>query len=137
VAAFVKGSIGFGFPTAVLVLIIPVVLTDDSEPEPDLMVLRRRAAQPYKEREAHAAGVLLVIEVADTSLAYDRSIKQRLYAEAGVPEYWIIDCEAEAVEIYRDPGAEGYRDVRRVGGQAVLALQAFADIQLAVPDIFV
>jgi hypothetical protein len=114
---------------------LPVVLTDDSEPEPDLMVLRRRA-QSYKEREADADDVLLLIEVSDTSLAYDRSTKQRLYAQAGIAEYWIVDCEAEAVEVYRDPGPEGYRDVRRVEGRAVLALQAFPDVQLSIPDIF-
>jgi aspartate/methionine/tyrosine aminotransferase len=61
---------------------MPVVLGDDTEPEPDLTVLRRRAL-PYKEREAHAEDVLLLIEVADSSLAYDRTIKRRLYAEAG------------------------------------------------------
>ena len=114
---------------------LPVVLTDDSEPEPDLMVLRRRA-QSYKEREAGPDDVLLLIEVADTSLAYDRSTKQRLYAQAGIPEYWIVDCDAEAVEVHRDPGPDGYRDVRRAGGQAALHLQAFPDVQLALPDIF-
>ncbi len=113
----------------------PVVLSDDTEPEPDLMVLRRRA-QPYKEREADADDVLLLIEVADTSLAYDRSTKLRLYAEAGIREYWVVDCNAETVEVYRDPGPDGYRDVQRVAGRAVLALQAFPDVELSVADIF-
>ncbi len=68
-----------------------VVLADDTEPEPDVTVLRRRSV-PYKEREAHTEDVLLLIEVADSSLAYDRSTKLRLYAEAGIPEYWVVDC---------------------------------------------
>ena len=113
----------------------PVILTEDTEPEPDLTVLRRRPV-PYKEREAYAEDVLLLIEVADTSLAYDRSTKLRLYAEAGIAGYWVVDCEAEAVEAYRDPGPDGYRDVRRVAGRAVLSLQAFPDVELSIADIF-
>jgi Uma2 family endonuclease len=114
---------------------LPVVLADDTEPQPDLMILRRRA-QPYKEREAHAEDVLLVIEVAETSLGYDRSTKLRLYAEAGLPEYWVVDCGAEAVEVYRNPGPDGYRDVHRVTGAATVALQAFPDVALSLADIF-
>jgi Uma2 family endonuclease len=106
---------------------VPLALADDTEPEPDLTVLRRRAV-PYKEREAWAEDALLVIEVADASLAYDRSTKLRLYAEAGIPEYWVVDCTAETVEVHRGPGPEGYREVSRVAGAATLALQAFPDV---------
>src|SRR5262245_2362421 len=113
----------------------PVVLADDTEPEPDLTVLRHRPV-PYKDREAYAEDVLLLIEVADTSLAYDRSTKLRLYAEAGIREYWVVDCDAEAVEVHRDPEAGGYRDVRRLVGRAVLVPPAFPDLQLSLADIF-
>jgi Uma2 family endonuclease len=112
-----------------------VVLADDTEPEPDVAVLRRRAV-PYKEREAHAEDVLLLIEVAESSLAYDRSTKQRLYAEARIPEYWVVDCAAEAVEVHRDPAPEGYREVRRLTGPATLALFAFPDVQITTAEIF-
>src|SRR5262245_26275091 len=114
---------------------LPVVLSEDTEPEPDLMVLRRSRPSSYKEREADAQDVLLLIEVADTSLAYDRSTKFRLYAEAGIPEYWVVDCEAEAVEVHRDPGPDGYRDVRRVAAGGAVALQAFPDAELSLADI--
>jgi Uma2 family endonuclease len=113
----------------------PVALMDDSEPQPDLSVLRRRPV-PYKEREAHAEDVLLLIEVADSSLAYDRSTKLRLYAETGIPEYWVVDCAAETVDVYRAPGAEGYRDVTRVAGGAMLTLQAYPDVELTTAEIF-
>ena len=113
----------------------PLALADDTEPEPDLTVLRRRAV-PYKEREAWAEDALLVIEVAESSLAYDRSTKQRLYAEAGIPEYWVVDCAAEAVEVHRDPGPEGYREVRRLTGPATLALLAFPDAAVTTAEIF-
>jgi Uma2 family endonuclease len=111
----------------------PVILTDDTEPQPDLAVLRRRA---YKERKAYADDVLLLIEVADTSLAYDRTTKLRLYAEAGIPEYWIVDCTSETVEIYRNPGPNGYRDVTRASGTATLTLQSFPDVELSPAEIF-
>jgi Uma2 family endonuclease len=112
-----------------------LALSDDTEPQPDLTVLRRRGI-PYKEREAWAEDALLVIEVAETSLAYDRSTKMRLYAEAGIPEYWVVDCAAETVEVHRAPSPEGYRDVSLVTGEATLRLQAFPDVELSTPDVF-
>jgi Uma2 family endonuclease len=111
----------------------PVILTDDTEPQPDLAVLRPRA---YKERKAYADDVLLLIEVADTSLAYDRTTKLRLYARAGIPEYWIVDCAAESVEVYRDPSGESYRDVIRASAPATLRLKAFPDVELTLAEIF-
>jgi Uma2 family endonuclease len=72
----------------------PIVLADDTEPESDLAVIRRRIP-PYKEREAHKEDAFLLIEVAESSLAYDRSTKLRLYAAAGIPEYWVVDCVGE------------------------------------------
>jgi Uma2 family endonuclease len=113
----------------------PVALADDTEPLPDFTVLRRRPVS-YKDREARAEDALLVIEVADTSLAYDRSTKQRLYAEAGIAEYWVVDCAAETVEVHRGPGADGYHDVRLVAGAAMLAPQAFPDVALSTTEIF-
>jgi len=80
----------------------PIVLAADTEPEPDVAIIRRRPV-PYKEREAHAEDALLLIEVAESSLAYDRSTKLRLYAAAGIPEYWVVDCAAESVEVHRTP----------------------------------
>lgn len=113
----------------------PVVLTEHTEPEPDFTVLRLPAV-PYKERPVRADDVLLLIEVADSSLAYDRSTKLRIYAAAGIPEYWIVDCTTETVEIYRDPGLEGYRTVTRATGQETLTLQAFPDVRLTAAEIF-
>ncbi len=113
----------------------PIVLGEDTEPQPDLAVLRRGAVS-YKDRDACGEDALLLIEVADSSLAYDRSTKLRLYAEAGIPEYWLVDCASETVEIYRTPGAEGYRDVSRVGATATLTPQAFPDVELTTTEIF-
>jgi Uma2 family endonuclease len=113
----------------------PVIVADDSEPQPDLAVLRRRPI-PYKEGEPTAADVLLLIEVADTSLRYDRTIKLRLYAEAGIPEYWVVDAAGEAVELHRMPSPDGYREVIRLTGASAVSLQAFAEVVLTLPEIF-
>jgi Uma2 family endonuclease len=113
----------------------PVALADDTEPQPDFTVLRRRAVA-YKDREAWAEDAVLVIEVADSSLAYDRSTKRQLYAEAGIPEYWVVDCTAETIEVHRSPGPDGYRDVRLVSGAETLAPQAFPDVALSTTEIF-
>ena len=79
---------------------------------------------------------MLLIEVADGSLAYDRSTKLRLYAEAGIAEYWVVDCISEAVEVHRTPEPDGYRDVTRVTGTATLAPQIFPDVELTTTEIF-
>jgi Uma2 family endonuclease len=113
----------------------PVVLDEYSEPQPDLVLLRRRAV-PYKDADATADDVLLLIEVSDSSIRYDRTTKLRLYAEAGVPEYWIVDCTAETVEVYRSPGARGYGDVAVVSGTASVSPRAVADLVLALSEIF-
>ncbi|HET7344082.1 MAG TPA: Uma2 family endonuclease [Methylomirabilota bacterium] len=121
---------------AIVSIQMPVALSEDTEPEPDVQILRRGEV-PYKNREVTAADALLVVEVAETSLAYDRSTKLRLYAAAGVPEYWIVDCAAEGVEVHRAPEADGYREVTRItGATATVAMQAFPDVALALHEIF-
>ena len=121
---------------AVVSIQMPIVLTDDTEPEPDVQVLRPPTV-PYKHREVRAEDSFLLIEVAETSLAYDRSTKLGLYAAAGVPEYWIVDCGAESIEIHRTPDADGYREVARVvEPTATVALQAFPDVVLTLAEIF-
>ena len=112
-----------------------VVVSGDSVPEPDLKILRRRSLS-YKEREADSEDVLLLIEVADSSLVYDRSTKRALYAETGIAEYWIVNCPAESIEIYRRPDGSRYLDVQRVEGAATIMLQAFPDVALTLAEIF-
>ena len=87
-----------------------------NEPEPDLMLLRPRA-DDYQANHPGAADVLLLIEVSESSLAYDRGAKLALYARFGVVEVWIIDIAGAAIEIYRGPKEGGYASQeRRTGG---------------------
>jgi len=121
---------------AIVSIQMPIVLSDDTEPEPDVQILRRRAV-PDKEREGDASDALLVIEVAEGSLGYDRTTKLKLYAAAGIPEYWVVNCVAESIEVHRIPGADGYRDVTRVAGPtSTVAPLAFPDVALTLAEVF-
>ena len=122
---------------AVVSVQMSLALSGDTEPEPDLAIYRLRTDIPYKEREPYAEDTVHLIEVTESSLAYDRTTKMRLYTEAGIPEYWVVDCVAESIEIYRTPHAGGYRDVSRVSGaSATVTLQAFPDVTLTLAEIF-
>lgn len=81
-------------------------LSGRSEPEPDVAVLRRRP--DYRSVDVGPDDVVLLIEVADTSLEYDREVKLPVYAQAGIPGVWIVDLSGERVEVYRRPGRDGY-----------------------------
>jgi Uma2 family endonuclease len=85
----------------------PLRLDVYNEPQPDLMLLRSRD-DDYRASHPSAADVLLLVEVSETSLAYDRGIKLALYAKFEVPEVWIIDLPGSAVEIYREPKDGAY-----------------------------
>lgn len=86
----------------------PLALEADSEPEPDLAVV---AGSPRDYRTRHPETALLVVEVAETSLTFDRTVKQSLYARSGIPEYWIINLRDRQVEVFRGPAASGYRSL--------------------------
>lgn len=79
---------------------LPLALSDDSEPEPDIAVVRG-AILDY--RDAHPSIAELIVEVSDTTLAYDRGRKRAAYARAGVPEYWIANTRARRLEVHRVP----------------------------------
>jgi Uma2 family endonuclease len=88
----------------------PLRLSDDSEPEPDLMLLRPRA-DFYASAHPGPSDVLLLIEVADSSLEYDRSIKLPLYAHHGVAEVWLVDLDNNVVRFFRGNDGSGYTDI--------------------------
>jgi Uma2 family endonuclease len=94
-------------------------LSDDSAPQPDVTVLRPRR-DLYSRALPDPQDVLLVVEVSDTSLAYDRKVKSGLYAEAGIPEYWLVDVAADCLLVWSDPERAIYRShVRRARGQRI------------------
>jgi Uma2 family endonuclease len=84
----------------------PVRLNGHTEPQPDLAVIRPR---DYRESLPEPEDVLILIEVSDTTLAYDRNVKLPLYAQAAIEEVWIVNLPAETIERYTDPSATGFR----------------------------
>jgi Uma2 family endonuclease len=91
----------------------PLRLDPFNEPQPDLMLLCPRA-DDYTTSHPTATDVLLLVEVADGSLAWDRGPKLDLYARHAVPEVWIVDLPGRAVEVCRGPGLDGYAERRRL-----------------------
>ena len=94
----------------------PLAAGDDSEPEPDVAVVEGHA-RTY--RDAHPTTALLVAEVSDDSLSRDRTVKQRLYARCGIPEYWILALPDQRLEIHRDPERD---DLRRANSAVLYPL---------------
>jgi Uma2 family endonuclease len=111
----------------------PARVAIDSVPEPDLALLRRRS---YKTGSPRPDDILLIVEVAGSSLRYDRTTKLRLYARAGIAEYWIVDAAGGAIESYRAPEGETYRERRRLGRGESVAPAAFPDVVVSVDDVF-
>ena len=109
-------------------------LTDFSEPQPDFALLRPRA-DFYESAKAGPGDVFFLVEVADSSLQYDRLTKLPRYAEAGVPEVWIVNLPERRIEVYRAPAGREYTD-RRVyaRGEAISPL-AFPDISIRVEEV--
>ena len=104
-----------------------------SVPQPDLALLRPRS---YRRANPTPADILLVVEVADSSLRYDRIRNARLYALAGIQDYWVVGVEGEWVEMYRSPEGERHRDVARVPRDGTIAPLSFPDVVISVADIF-
>jgi len=112
----------------------PIRLGERSEPVPDLALLRPRA-DFYASAHPGPEDVWLVIEVAETSGAYDRERKLPLYGRAGIPETWVVDLEREEVVVGRDPSPEGYRTLRIARRGETLSPLAFPDLTLSVDEI--
>jgi Uma2 family endonuclease len=105
----------------------PVRLDGGLEPQPDLAVIRVR---DYRDSLPGPEDVLLLIEVSDTTLAYDRNIKLPLYARFGIGEVWIVDLPGEAVERHTQPSEQGYRRMERAGRGQALQSEVIPDLIL-------
>ena len=109
-----------------------VRLDDYSLPEPDIAVLRLR--DDYHRRRPTPADVYLIIEVADSSLEFDRGVKLLRYAAAGIPEVWIVNLRARQVEAWADPADGVYQCRRVVPANGSISPRAFPEVSLAVAD---
>ena len=111
----------------------PVVLEEYSAPQPDLVVV------PWSRRKANRhptpSEVFLIVEVADSSLQYDREDKMRAYAACGVTEFWILNLEDDVLEIHRQPADGRYRELLTIPSGGTASPLAFPDVAIALADI--
>ncbi len=112
----------------------PVRLSSYSEPEPDVAVLRPRK-DFYAGAHPAPADTLLVIEVADTSIGYDRQIKVPLYARAGIPEVWLVDMAEQNIEVYWEPSGGEYRHKKELTRGGLVSSTTIPDLAVEVGDI--
>ena len=99
---------------------LSLALDRNSEPEPDLMVVQGQISD-FTDRHPTPSEVVLLVEVSDSSLAYDRGPKLAAYARAGIPEYWIINLVDRVAEVHRRPSGEAYTDRTTLGESDQLA----------------
>ena len=121
------------FPDAYVRVQSPLALGDDSEPEPDLAVVQGTVEDYAVE---HPTTAMLVVEVADSSLAHDKNLKIPLYARYGIPEAWLLNVAAKTLEVHRDPIEDVYRKQQTLRSGATVSPLARPEAQIAVADLF-
>jgi len=113
----------------------PVVLNDGSEPQPDLALVRR-PWRGYPHTHPEPDDIFLLIEVADSSLDFDRTVKLELYARAGIREVWIVDLTTDLVLVHRGASGGSYGSVVRVEGQGVLDVEVLPGVTIRAAEVF-
>jgi Uma2 family endonuclease len=111
----------------------PLSIGKDSEPEPDVLVVSG-SSQDYDHRVPTPEDVKLLVEVSDTTLRFDQTVKASLYAEAGIAEYWIVNLIPRCLEVYRDPGIVAEDRVGHGYRQRTLYLESESAAPLVLPD---
>lgn len=109
----------------------PFVIGDDTEPQPDVILVKPRADY-YAAAHPGPNDLLLAVEVANTSLRYDREVKMPLYAASGLAEVWLLNLSDNVLEVYREPGPKGYRSLQRLSPGDQVSPLAFPDLTLPV-----
>jgi Uma2 family endonuclease len=113
----------------------PITLPNNSEPEPDIVIARLRS-DDYVNSHPAPEDIILVIEVADSTIKFDRETKASLYAAAGISEYWIVNLIDDRLEIYRQPEGNIYTSVQIVTPPRSINLPEFSEISLNISDLF-
>lgn len=129
--AFFSAALG---ARAIVQVQMPVALPPNSVPQPDVALLRPRA-DFYGNGKARPGDILLLVEVAHSSLRRDRLVKVPIYAQAGVPEVWIIDVVHRSIDCYRDPFGETYANARIFRSDDEIGPLAFPEMRLRISDL--
>jgi Uma2 family endonuclease len=112
----------------------PLELGPRSEPEPDVVLLRWRADY-YESGHPQSSDVYLVIEVSDSTVDFDRNVKAPAYARSGIGEYWLVNLVIDAIEVYRQPAANGYQHVETKHRGESIGLEALPDYAFTVAQL--
>lgn len=112
----------------------PVELEDNSEPQPDLALLRLRD-DFYEAGHPQAEDVVLLVEVADTTIEFDQEVKIPLYAESGISEVWVVDINQQCLEVYRQPFGNSYQIIQKHYRGESLVIQALSDVSFTVDEV--
>jgi Uma2 family endonuclease len=120
--------------TAVVGVQNPVRLDKHNEPRPDFSIMWPRV-DDYEGSIPTPADLLLLIEVADSSIRYDREVKAPLYARYGVPEYWLLNLGKKTIEVFCDPGPTGYLHISKHGPDDTIAPRAAPNVWIALRPI--
>jgi Uma2 family endonuclease len=113
----------------------PVVLDNNSEPQPDVALLKPRD-DFYATAHPQPQDIFLLIEVSDSTVVYDREEKIPLYAEANIIEIWLVDINEQVVEVYQQPTAAGYQLMQKFASGQSLSIKAFPNVNITVNEIF-
>ena len=113
----------------------PIILNDRNEPEPDIVLLKPRK-DFYRQSHPTPNDVLLIIEVADTSLRYDSEIKIPLYARYGIPEVWIVDLENNQLTKYLSPNDDHYESSDVVNDLSQISVQELPELKINLANLF-
>ena len=112
----------------------PLPVGIDSQPEPDIALVRWNE-RFYGDAHPSADETYAVVQIAFTSLQFDRDVKRRIYGAGRVPEYWIVDLEAQAIEVYRGPHDLGYGSLTVFKRGQSVSFAAFPDVVFTVDEL--
>ncbi len=112
----------------------PVKLDNTSEPQPDVVLLKPRA-DFYESEPPQSSDIFLLVEVADTTVEYDREVKIPLYAEDNIAEVWLVDINGQCVEVYREPAFDEYQTIQKFERGQMLSIQAFPEVSITVNEV--
>lgn len=112
----------------------PITLNNLSEPQPDITLLKPRA-DFYENSHPQPQDIFLLIEVADSSIEYDREVKIPLYANSGISEVWLVDINEQIIIVYRYPNENNYNQITTFRRGEKISIQAFPEVALVVDEI--
>ncbi|MBK5963855.1 hypothetical protein CCR95_07085 [Thiocystis minor] len=112
----------------------PVSLDTRSEPQPDIALVNR---ENYSDRHPGPGDIRLIVEVSDTTLAYDRDVKLPLYARAGIPEVWLLDAQSGELTVYRESAEGLYRLIRKASATETLSPLLLPKVTLRLAEVLV